>query len=704
MADTRSPTLTWDEAGLAADAVYAYRVSALNSTGVSVPAAEATGRTRPRLQLDQLIPYPLTAYAEPRLDAAVNATFVFFLPARAYDLVAQVPGPDDWWRVLLFGQSAQGPFWVPALAGTAVGTTVNLPQPPAAPETFAATLAAGTITVSWNAPLTGAPVTGYRLWRQVDTGAWAVLESSLSDTVLTHPDTGVSLDQVYRYRLQALSLEGPGRMTAEQALAVMAAPAAPDPVQTLAVAATPTTLRLGWARSATGGLPTGYRVGWAPTGSTPLAETTVIATRHELKDLDPNTTYDLEVTAFNQEGAATTTAGIGTTLPVAPDAPTSLRAAPGADSQMQLTWQAPGYAGTYPITGYRIERSTDVSPRAWTEVVPDTGHTDLTWSDMDLQADTQYHYQVSARSLAGVGSPSAEATGHTRPQLTLSAAAGYPLFARAWPAATAPASHIWSVHETTVFDLVGQGRGVGDWWWRVLIFGATTPGPYWVPAAVGTVMGRTANLPSAPGVPRALTFTTPGHVALTWTAPATGGPVTGYRIWRQADAAAFAVLGPDLAASLLTFTDTSVLAGTTYQYQVQALSAGGPGIPTPVVSVAVPAAPTTPGQPNKAQTGPAALQLRWGSVATATDYEIQIYETRYDPISQINQSQWVTLSEPGPTAIAIVADATVEVTLARTGTLATLQGLPTTYAWWFLQHTRPQCRRRVGLVQLCQCQ
>ena len=343
--DTVSADLTWDEHDVVADTVYHYQVSARNSAGVGMASAEAEGRTRPQLQLAVTATYPLAAHAEPRVDSAVTAIFHLYEEDRTLDLVGQVPGNNGWWRVLLFGQAAQGPFWLPAVAGTVSGNTSALPQPPSSPESFTAALASGQVTLSWAAPASGSAVTGYRLWRQEGDGAFAQLGSDLAATVTTYTDSAVQNDHVYRYWLQALSDEGPGVPTTTLALAVMAVPVVPAAVTDLTVAATAYTLQLGWMRNATGGLPTGYRVAWGPAGTTPLTEITVIGTGHELTDLDPDTAYDLQVTAFNQEGDAPVTSHTASTLTAVPGEPTGLTAQPTVDSQMTLAWGGAGVSG-----------------------------------------------------------------------------------------------------------------------------------------------------------------------------------------------------------------------------------------------------------------------------------------------------------------------------------------------------------------------
>ncbi len=688
VADTGTAATRWGDDAVAADTVYHYRVSACNSAGVGTASAEAEGQSRPQLQLPRQVRYPLTAHSEPRSDAAVAATFSAYQPGEAYELVGQAPGPEGWWRLQLLDPAFAEAVWLPAAAGQATGATTALPSPPAAAGDFVASLANGEATLSWSAPTTGAAVSGYRLWRQTDDGAWAQLGADLAATVLTYTDSTVGNGHVYRYRLQGLSAEGPGVPTAWVALAVTATVAAPEAVTALTAVATTTTLALSWTKASTGGLVGGYRVAWREADTDDFYwAVTVAGTSHTLTNLRPGTGYALRVTAFNQEGEAAVTTGLGTTVQVAPGAPDALTvtvaanaatvswtapeaggrpdeyhlqsrlpgaawpathrtlrgtshtlrdlayetgyevqvrasntagesawvgtsfttaaappvpgtpadltAAPGPDSQMVLAWTAPATGG--PVAGYRIERAVAADPLVWTEAVADTGDTATTWRDGGLPADTVHHYRVTARNAGGLGTPSATAQGRTRPQLALKADATYPLTAHRWPAAEAPATHTWVAHDAAAaLDVVGRADG----WWRVLRFGEGAGGPYWLPAAAATVTGGTADVPQAPGTPGALAATaTDSSATLTWTAPATGGPVTGYRLWRGTGEADLAVLGDDLAAGALAHVDTGLTAETTYRYRLQALSAAGAGPRTAAVAVTTAAALPAPGMP-----------------------------------------------------------------------------------------------------------
>ncbi len=499
VADTGSAALTWGDDDPAPDTVYHYRVRAQNSAGVGRASAEAMGRARPQLPLAAAAVYPLTAHTEPRPDAAVTATFAAYLPGRSYDLVAQVPGTEGWWRVLLFEQSTPGPFWLPAAAGVAVGDTAALPRVPGRPRSLTAVPGGGTVVLAWRAPAPGGTVTGYRLWRRTGSAAFAPLGTDLGATVLTHTDTTARADTDYAYRVQALSAVSPGPWT--------------DAIST--------------------------------------AE---------------------------------------------PNAPTALAATPTLDSQMTLTWTAPTTGS--PVTGYRIERAPDTTPRVWTDAAAHTGNTSVTWSDRGLTAATVHHYRVTAHSAAGLGTASTVVATRTRPQMALLSTAPYPLQARAWPATEAPVTHTWDRHDATVhLDVAGQVAGTGGWW-RGLRFSQAARGPYWLPAAAVTVTGATPHVPAAPGRPTALAATaTHDSVTLTWTAPTTGGTVTGYRLWRQTGTAAWTVLRDGLPATPRAYTDTGLASVTPYRYRLQARSAAGAGPRTAAVrattaAVRVPDAPT----------------------------------------------------------------------------------------------------------------
>ena len=140
--------------------------------------------------------------------------------------------------------------------------------------------------------------------------------------------------------------------------------------------------------------------------------------------------------------------------------------------------------------------------------------------------------------------------------------------------------------------------------------------------------------PAAPGAPTGLTAThIAGTVKLSWTAPATGGAATSYRILRRAGSAAREVYvsdtyDPDTVA--VTYTDTGVTAGQSYQYYVQALNAGGAGAESSPAMVTVPriTLPAAPTGLTATADGQTRIELAWSAPgdtggAAITGYWIQ---------------------------------------------------------------------------------
>ncbi len=95
-----------------------------------------------------------------------------------------------------------------------------------------------------------------------------------------------------------------------------------------------------------------------------------------------------------------------------PSAPTGLTATAVSASQINLSWTAPANNGGSPITGYKVERSTN-GGTTWSTVQPNTGSTATTYSDIGLAASTAYTYRVSAINAVGTSSPSNTASATT---------------------------------------------------------------------------------------------------------------------------------------------------------------------------------------------------------------------------------------------------------------------------------------------------
>ncbi|MFQ5907792.1 MAG: fibronectin type III domain-containing protein [Thermoplasmata archaeon] len=124
----------------------------------------------------------------------------------------------------------------------------------------------------------------------------------------------------------------------------------------------------------------------------------------------------------------------------------------------------------------------------------------------------------------------------------------------------------------------------------------------------------TPTAPTAPSPPRNLVATAGvGQVGLMWLAPLSdgGSPITNYRVFR--DTAPGAAIFFANTGTSLSYTDTAVMAGTTYYYQVRANNtigespASNEDSATPTATVTVPSAP----QNLVATTGVGQVDLTW---------------------------------------------------------------------------------------------
>src|SRR5207245_1884511 len=124
-----------------------------------------------------------------------------------------------------------------------------------------------------------------------------------------------------------------------------------------------------------------------------------------------STTYSYRVSAINSIGTSSpsNTATATTLAPVAPQPPTGLATPFVSSSQISISWAAPFNDGGSPITGYKIESSTD-GGTTWNVIVANTALTGTWYSNYHLLASTTTSYSVSAINSSRSSSPSSPVT------------------------------------------------------------------------------------------------------------------------------------------------------------------------------------------------------------------------------------------------------------------------------------------------------
>ena len=332
---------------------------------------------------------------------------------------------------------------------------VLLNEPSAPTNLTAAATYASEIDLSWNAPASngGSDITGYRIEVSTDDNAWTDLVADTESTDTYYEHTGLTASTTRYYRVSAINAIGTG--TASAAASATTSTVADsalnaDGSQTLLTA----TMTVGQARSSGVTLQTyGYSSGGgygslddadfaiasttytvaalvldASTSKLGLSVDPALGTRHAKLMLHVGTgSFDLSeaaVTSLSAGGASYEWSNPGLTLAAAaevavkvvrlhaPGAPTGLTATARRSTRIDLEWDAPAKSGGSPITGYRIEVSTDDS--AWTNLVADTESTDTEYRHSGLTAGATRYYRVSALNAIGTGSASDGASATTR--------------------------------------------------------------------------------------------------------------------------------------------------------------------------------------------------------------------------------------------------------------------------------------------------
>jgi fibronectin type 3 domain-containing protein len=226
-----------------------------------------------------------------------------------------------------------------------------------------------------------------------------------------------------------------------------------------------------------------------------------------------------------------------------------------------------------------------------------------------LANGTTYYFTVTAVNAAGEGAQATEANatplGAPGAPTNLSATRGNGQVALTW---TAPASNGGSAitayklyrgtatNAETLIQTLGNVTSYTD----ISLANGTTY--FYKVTAVNTVgesalsIEASATPATLPGAPAGLTATAGNNqVSLSWTAPSNGGAaISAYKVYRSATSGAEAIL--TTLGNVTTYTNTGLVAGTTYFYKVSAVNAVGEGTLSGEASAIPTAAPPLLGE------------------------------------------------------------------------------------------------------------
>jgi titin len=613
VANTFSSTPSYTVLNLTAGQLYGFRVTALTAAGPGATSSVATGTpygaasapsnlvaaaSSGQAQLTWSAPAstggnPITAYRIEQsvdggttwTDAAANTGST----ATAYTLT----GLDNGVTVL---------FRVSAVTSAGSGATSNIAtaipsSPAAAPVSLAGLATNAQAVLTWLPPADtgGLPVIGYLVERSTDSNTWTVATANTGSAVPASVQSGLVNGTTYYFRVSAITAGGTGAATAPISVTPFTTPSAPT-------ALTPTPgdgqVVLGWGAPASNGgaVISDYKVDQSLDGG--ITWTTAIAStsgtrQATITGLTNGAPILFRVFAINAAGVGTPTAAISTSAFTLPDAPTSL-AATGANASVLLSWIAPLNTNGSPVSGYRVERSTD-GGNTWIVAIANTGNSGTNVVVNNVTNGVSYSFRVSAINAAGAGgvSNTAAATPLTTPSAptNVTAIAGDTVVALAWDVPTNNGGSTissYSVERSSnggvTWTAIASGVSVTTYGDSSLTNGTTYL--YRVSAVnaagTGSSSAGVAAVPAAKASAPTSVVATPGSgaVILTWTAPSStgGSPITGYKVeMSEDDGETWSTAILDTQTSSTYASVNGLAPGQLYAFRVSAINSAGVG-------------------------------------------------------------------------------------------------------------------------------
>ncbi|WP_433302262.1 fibronectin type III domain-containing protein [Actinoplanes sp. CA-030573] len=428
-----------------------------------------------------------------------------------------------------------------------------VPDQPGTPADVDVTLAGDPVvaTVSWTVPTTGGGlVTGYRvLVASTDGGALPATNPCEVGPTVSHCDfSGLDGTKHYTFTVSAVNTAGE-TAASPTAPIVPSKPGAPtDPTVTIDG---PGTVTVGWT-APTGAAVTGYTVTATSADQTADVSAGCIGgpsdTDCQITDLSRDKPYSFVVTANNSLGGTSAAA----TAPIVADLaqePTSVVALPGAASgTVEVTWTAPTGGGTvsgYTVTTASTDGGTLPTPNPC-EAGPATTSCTITGLDLDK------HYNFTVAAVNDLGSAPAPATtpdlvpdapgvptsvdvalkANTPGTVVVSwdaptdrgAPTGYEVLTSSTDGGVLPTTNPCVVAATeTSCEITGLNAT------KSYQFVVSAKNPRGHSDAAATTALK-PDKPGAPTAPQVALGDADGSVTVSWTPPAGGGAITGYRV------------------------------------------------------------------------------------------------------------------------------------------------------------------------------
>ncbi len=655
---------TYTHTGRSASTTYYYRVQAINSVGNST-GATASGQTAAPTRPGAPTSPGATPDGPTRMDLSWTApTNTGGVDITGYRI--EVGGAGNWeelaashpstsythtgltavtrydYQVFAINSVGRGP------ASAAFNASTPVAVVPTVPTSLAATASGPTIVnLSWSAPENngGATITGYRVEGSTSSsGPWTLL--AMSQTGLTYSHTGRRAATVYYYQVRALNSAGMGAVgTVNATTGAATVPGAPASIQVQAYGRT--VLGITWqAPTNTGGIDvSGYDIEWSPTGTGNWNMLSAEGAMAVHTGLVANFRGYYRVRARNTVGPGPWAMQNGRTAnnvnPAVTSPPRSLTATASGRTLIELSWDAPSNTGGAPVTGYRIEVSSDAGA-TWMNLAANTGSTVTRYRHRGLTAGAARRYRVRAINRQGNSWPSNTAMATTAsgtsvpsdPTGLTATVMGQTAITVSW---TVPSDNgganitgyrvEWSADGSTGWTNVDPAHTGTTASYSDTGLPSSVTRHYRVRAINGQGESLPSNVASAttgatssvPGAPTGLQAAPMGQtqIDLSWTAPSnTGGSaITSYRIQVSTDGGtSFTDLVASTGNANTKYSHTGLALGTTRHYRVYASNTNGESANPSNTATATTQGVVAPGAPtglSVAASGRTILLLSW---------------------------------------------------------------------------------------------
>ncbi len=454
-------------------------------------------------------------------------------------------------------------------SNTASATTPDTQNPTPPTQLNASSVSSTQVDLTWTAGTDNVGVTNYEIYRD------ATLLTTLG-AVTSYTDSSVSPSTTYAYQLKAVDAAGNHSGFSNSSSATTPAPTdgenPTDPADLAATAVSPVRIDLTWTASVDNVGVSNYEIYRGGSLLTTIGNVT------SFSDLTvhPGTTYDYQVKAKDAAGNRSGFSNTATESTPAdtqdPQPPSNLIASAISGTRIDLSWTAG--SDDVGVTNYEIFRGGSL--------LTTVGNV-TSFSDTTVVNATSYSYEVRAMDAATHRSTFSNTASATTPDtedpqppsnLIASAISGTRIDL-SWTAGSdnvgvtnyeifRGASLLTTVGNVTSFSDTTVINGT-SYTYKVRAVDAAVHRSTFSNTASATTPDTQDPLPPSNLVATVITST---RVDLSWTAGSDNVGVTNYEIFRGGSLLT-------MVGNVTSYSDTTVLAGATYSYQVRAMDAAG---------------------------------------------------------------------------------------------------------------------------------